>query len=331
MKFSASSLSMFSKCGEQARLQYIENAPADDTVSMSLPLGKIMERTIQEGCLQLNAKKSITSGDLMAILAAKWVEVLAEYNIVPELGEEISRVILSGFDRESSIRIDDLSHLINCSGKVTYNVPKIKKDGTYSSTATRPALSMMVQRTGEDVMWWFSPDNEYLDVIRNADSIVPEHYFTLPLGGTEREVVINGVPVEDSDYVDGYIDLYVISGGKRYVFEFKYGKTSYTQGFVEVNIQVLTYKAAIGMDTTVVLFDIHQRKYLNVAGSEESVRLALARYEMMASAFRARIFIPVCGTDPYTTKSMLCKFKDSGQCCYAPAPETAETEEEYLV
>lgn len=317
MRFSPSSLSSFSKCGWRYRLEKIEGIKEPGKKGYSMLQGDVVGLAIQNGCLVLNTTSSINDDSIKSCLAEAYAHCLTDAGIESDLIDCIRGVVLDGYDEGQLLQIDNLAFLINCSEKYEFNPPKALKSGAISKNKKTPPLSMKVLRTLEDLYWFFEPHHKHYQLIRDALLVENEFQFEYPIGG-EYDIAVNDKMIKEQDYIGGRIDtLLTMPGVAKYALEYKYGATQFSSSFVNNSIQVTSYAHCIPGLAEACLVDVQNHNYFyTTITPEKSASLAML-YRNLRNAHTYDVFAPVCPTDPYTAKSIMCGFKKHGGCEFA--------------
>ena len=314
MELSPSSLNRITKCGYQYYLTEVEGKEEPGKKSYNMLLGTIVGDAIQNAAIHLNQHKTLSDRDIAEHLYRAYEDHFTKAGIPPDLLAPIREVLLNGESPEVMSLLDAMSISINVSN-YKFDPPAPLKGGKVSTNKKKPPFCMKTVWSLEAVLWFFEPQHPHYTLIRDAAIIQQERSFRALL--QENTIMVNGVAVEDHDYVTGRFDLLLTTlEGKNHVFEFKYTNTPYTQDIVNSLTQAVTYTFPFD-EVTVHLGDITEHRIFTADITSEMIALTRQKYVMAASLLRNRIFLPACGTDPYTTGKILCGFKCGG-CPYAP-------------
>lgn len=324
MEWSASSLNTLSKCSYKWYLMYVKGLKEPGKKSFNMFLGNVVGDAIQTCARQLNITKRLSDATVAEIVYEAWAERIRKASIPESLLAPIKRVLTEGESEDDMHLIDSLSITINMS-EYEFKPPAPLKNGKPSMNKKKPPLCMKVVNSLEAVLWFFEDHHPHYRHIRDAATVEAEKWFTYEVG-QPRAMTVNGLEYPEQDLSRMYYDLLLtMPDDQQYIYEFKYTNTPYTQDLANKMNQNLIYHQSKEGKAPVTLFDITERKYFTVNPDPDLLTLLDKRYKAAGLTVQNEIYIPACGTDPYTTKSMLCGFKNGG-CEYG----TCASEEEPL-
>jgi hypothetical protein len=312
MRHSASALNTLSKCGYKYYLEKFKGLKEQGKRSYNMLLGDIVGTAIQHAAEVLHKTKRVSGEDIKNALIRSYQENHTRAGITPELTDRIITLIARGTDLDVMADIDLLSSAIN-STQYEFVPPALLKNGQPSKDKKKPALSYTVIIALEAVHWFFDEFHAHYKVIRDADVVEAEKAFEVPIG-VPYSVRVNDKVIEQRDTLSGRFDLYCKTGEAEVVYELKYTNTEYKQEQVNHLTQVLAYDYAIKGD--VHLVDIKRQTVLKAVITDPLREMFINRTNMARLMVDNQIFLPACGSDPYTENSILCGFKCGG-CPYA--------------
>jgi len=305
MQFSPSSLAEITKCGYKYYLTKVMGQDEPGKRGYNMLQGDIVGDAIQNAAIFLNKTKQLSDSVLGEILASAYEHHFERNGITLDFMRAIRNLFQYGLNESDITAIDSMAFAINCS-PYEFKPPAPLKTNKISTN--KKNLSMKIIKTMEDVQWFFEPQHPHYKKIRDAVSVQPEKAFEIPLGQPYQSV-INTQIVEEQDVLTGRFDLFVESHGMPEIFEFKYTATPFNQNFVDRMVQTTSYALAIEGDCQITLFDIQAHNWYTAQITSELREQTLKRYEMARKAIQNQVYLPACGTDPYTTNAILCGFK----------------------
>lgn len=305
MRLSASTLDMYIKCGYKYKLTKVDGLEEPGKMSYGTLEGRVVGTAIQTLSQAINelSLSELPDALLSNHLYHAYVTEFKEGGIHEDILIPIGELLTDGISPGVMNQIDQMSVAIACSQKYKYNpLPPAKiKDGAYSTDKRR--LGMKILATYQAIKDHLSPSKFWFNLIRDAKTLEAEKYFEFILREDEFE----------PDYIPGYLDQYIeMADGRQFIFELKYKSMPYTQQLVEHTNQVQIYQMAFPK-AEVYLMDVAHGGAYRYQGDASVVKL---KYDMVLKAIDQGIFIPFCGVDSFSTKTMLCGFKCGG-CPYA--------------
>ncbi len=309
MRLSASALKEYTKCGYAFKLKRMDEIPEPGKKSYGMLNGRIIGSAITKASNHLNEFKELSSVSLGTYLLQAYKEEFEKAQVPTDIVGPIDS-LLSGIDPDIMMELYILSHSINAS-EFELKIPPLLKNGSLPNNAQKPTFGAIVLKGYEDLQWFFSNQNIHYNDIRDAVELEHERYFKIDIG--------------DGVEVDGYLDQYLMRADRtQIVSEFKSDKTAYSDAFNNKSIQLQTYSMALGGAVELRLFDISHQRWFTVRGDNSGNQNTIRRYKAMASALQGHIYLPVCGTDPYNDKRILCGYKGNCACPFGSSDESEE-------
>lgn len=298
LNLSASSINNFVKCGVKYQLEKVLKVPEPGKKGYSLLHGEITGMACANAVKALVLKGGSPEDVIIKELMFAYETVYYKSGIEPELIKLVKRLISGGVDLDVIQEIDRLADTINYT-KYEFKMPPVLKGGGVSKSKRTPSLSTMVLDSYEMVRWFiFQPDVQHF--LCSLDNPVAEEKFTIKLA--------------DDVYSTGYFDLTFDTNHGPVVMEFKCTKTAYTPEVVNRLNQLVMYHIA-KPDAKLFLVDLVHSNLLPVTITPETTNNYLNVARMMAKSIENDIFLPACGTDPYTEGTIMCGHK----CVTCPA------------
>jgi len=324
MRFSPSSINTLSKCGYKYYLEKVEGHREPGKKKYAALQGDIVADAIQAGILKVIEQKSITEAELTELLVDAYTQRFEQARIDSVVLDPIITLLREGLSEMAMKEVDQYAMAIN-SSDYEIKLPPPLKGGGVSKSKTKPPLSMMVYGTMENLLWFFSNANPVYPLLFMAKSAENELPFEVAVG-QPYTVVINGQAVQEEDILNGRFDVVLtMHDGSRIILELKYTKTAYTQILVDKARQMLSYQYALrDVSGEAWLVDVnHQRAFrANKPAQLELIIETLVRAaRQMVSG---QIFMPKCGSDPFTDNSVLCGFKGCALCPFSTGEPTSD-------
>lgn len=328
MKFSASSLNTLTKCGHKFYLEKVAGEKEPGLRGYNMLLGDVVGAGIQRGVELLNKQKSLSDADIAFCLYEAYAEKYEKAGIKsdPDTGilKQIHDLLLFGEGDEVMTLLDPCYPAINAGGVYEFKQPEPLKGGKVSQNKKKPPFCMTVVYSLEAMHWFFDQSNWWYDTIKEAVTVKSEMRFDVPIGNPYT-VTMNDSVMEEQDLAVGYFDTFLtLPDGTMWVFEYKYYNTAYTQSLTDRLTQVLMYDLGMHSRGNVVIFDVKERKELIATVTPRMRELFLNRVAMTRKMLDNQIYLPACGTDPYTDSRILCGFKSGGGCEYGCSAGTGE-------
>jgi hypothetical protein len=321
LRLSASSLKTYSKCGYKYKLQKIDGMTEPGPFSFGMLLGRIIDTAVKTISMTVWADKIRPNPDMIAEHFIQAYEYELRKADIPLDTVPYVKSLLLCSDPTAMATLWALSHSINSSASMgmpqfKLSVPPPLKSGGMPNNKSKPTLGQILEKAYLDLIWLFGHEG-YLSLLLTATLVEPDKKIVS---------VIEEEGVEPFEVIV-YLDQLIWVGDKPYIFEFKSDKTRYTDDFVTRMLQLITYRLAVD-NSEVILADISHQNLIHKEVTPTMMELTRQRYVTMAKGIRADFFQPVCGTDPYSDKLMMCGFKACGSCAYASSSVEVDTEDE---
>jgi len=316
VKLSASALKEFTTCGYKFKLQRVDGLTEPGAKSFGALHGNIMHDAMAEGSLWLNKNQDITDADIGSILTAAFEKNFEESYIPKDLLPYIRKFCVEGNDPDLPMLLHTLAPSINShvlGGEPTYNlrIPDLLKSGALPNNSKKPTMDQILDRMMIGLNWFFT-DTLQAEAIKAAVHLDHERYIESPMSREDIEKYLCGHPFNDEILLNGYLDQVVqLPDGTEIVSEWKTDKTAYSESFLTRMVQAITYRLMLP-DPKIMLFDVTHQRWFDVVVTTDMLELTKKRYVDLAKATMYDVYIPACGTDPYTDGRILCGFKCGG-------------------
>lgn len=329
MHLSASALKEFTKCGYAFKLGRVDMIAEPGPKSFGMLYGNIVHDAIAEAAEWINQGSELTELILGEILTNAYAKNLEKNCIVSDTVELVKQLLTVGNSPELPMLLYNASQSLNCTtdgnpARYELKIPDLLKNGSLPNNKKKPTLDQLITKMYDDCHW-FLFEHHYAEAYKSATSMVHEQYFEYEIPPETVAKYLDGHPFEDQIIITGYFDEVLnFNNGDTHLSEWKTDKTAYSDAFLSRMVQLLTYRIAAGDKPRYFLADISHKKQLELHATQEMLDLTLKRFVDLAKATYYGIYIPACGTDPYTDGKILCGYKCGG-CPFAdPAAEDEE-------
>lgn len=290
MRLSASAINTYLRCGYKYKLDYLDKARVVRKRGFALLYGDIVGAAAANAVKEVSKGRTDTENIAAECLRFAWETFFRQAGIPDVLLSSILDY-LNG-DADAAQDIDLYANCVNQS-EYEFKLPKRLKNGKLSTSKPNPSLSCLVQESFDMVLWFLDSPMANSFISQLKDIALEKPFLADNTGHT----------------FSGRFDLWaVFPDGTPLILEFKCTKTEYTPELVNRLNQVVMYQLAEPTGV-VVLVDLRHKNVLQAEIPPETIDRYRATAGAVIRGIEAEIFLPICSTDPYTEKTIICEHR----------------------